>query len=326
MMEQQMSTTKFDPGVSSTALNTIEVAYGEITEPIKIAINRALCARRNDDALEYELAEIIKAMRETHQSICALCLAAEKWENDKSEKTGRWMDAVLLARPQYDATFVALLLALDYAEWGIAFKKAGWAANAIRWYYSRRRFRCESTIQELHMENIRRLKQHAKTLGVSPREWCATTTQVRKQRLHCKATQRDAIKPLPTPGVIIEKRILENSSFERLGELLWQQWKLLCDPAHIGIGLLITKAYLRDGPENQHQRQEFIRREIPNRSIYPSLVAIMTVVTLLALLHKDNPELLASVVRGWKWLETGTIEGNIIWYEWAAQALGVLPA
>lgn len=319
-----MSTSKrFDPGVANRDMATCEVPYDELAASVWAAVNACVGARTHGDLQDRVLEQILRAMRETHDSMRSVYSMAARVEDKEERTTGRWMDTVLLARPQYDAVFVGLLLAHDYQAWEPRFRKAGWAANAIRSFYSVRRFAKSTAWQKIKPTIVRHLKEHAREVGITTREWVATTAEVRGCALRFGACANDAVKPLPTPGQVIAQGLLKGGPFERLGDLLWQQWKMLCDPAHIGIGVLITKAALRENAQLDRPRERFIEQEIVDRSVKPSFVAIMTLVTVLAFRHRDNANLMAKVVAGWKWLERGTIEGGVVWNGWAQTELGV---
>ncbi len=290
---------RFDPGEASQELATGEVAYDDLATTVWRAMNAAITARTQGDLAERDIEQILRAMRETHESMRSVYSTANQVEEKTKLPTGRWLDAVLLVRPQYDAAFVALLLAHDYGEWGPKYRKAGWVANAVRSFYNLRRFQKTPAWQKEKTRIIRHLQEHARQLGVGVREWIASTAEVRGKPMRFGAVSSDVVRSLPTPGQIVQRNILQNSSHERLSELLWQQWKILCDPAHIGIGILINKAVLRGEPSDgvlDRTRERFIGGEVVDRSIKPSFVAIMTVVTLLAERHKDNADMLGLVV------------------------------
>lgn len=322
-----MNGKRFDPGEAPRELATEEVAYDDLANQVWSAANAAIAARTQGDLAERDIEQILRAMRETHESMCSVYSMANRVEEKTGYTTGRWLDAVLLARAQYDAAFVALLLAHDYEEWGPKYHKAGWAANAVRSFYNLRRFQKTSAWQEDRTRIIRHLKEHARQVGVGLAEWIATTAEVRGKPMRFGATPRDAVGALPTPGQVLRDNVLQGGPHARLAELLWQHWKLLCDPTHIGIGILINKAVLRGEPcecEFDRTREQFIESEVVDRSIKPSFVAIMAVVTLLAERHKDNADMLGLVVKAWDGLEKGTIEGGVVWDGWARAALGVL--
>ncbi len=322
-----MNDNRFDPGEASQELATGEVAYDDLENRVWRAMNAAIAARTHGDLAERDIEQILRAMRETHESMRSVYSMANRVEKKTKQPTGRWLDAVLLARPQYDAAFVALLLAHDYQEWGPKYHKAGWAANAVRSFYNLRRFQKTPAWQKEKTRIIRHLKEHARQLGIGVREWIATTAEVRGKPMRYRAASRDTVCSLPTPGQIVQRSILQSGPHARLSQLLWQQWKILCDPAHIGIGILINKAVIRGEPsdgELDRTRERFIEGEVVDRSIKPSFVAVMTVVTLLAERHKDNADMLGLVDQAWDVLEKGTIEGGVVWDGWAGAALGVL--
>ena len=150
---------------------------------------------------------------------------------------------------------------------------------------------------------------------------------------------------------------LAGGEYERLGQLLWQQWKFLCDPSHIGIWILAFRGYLLilafskkhhrcpkplylsmlglvtvclalqvsiRNPSRRGLNQEAIKERVIQDALLPSLVVLMTLVTIILRRLPANPDLWAKVDEGWRGLDSGTIVGGIIWDEWARNALGVL--
>jgi hypothetical protein len=206
---------------------------------------------------------------------------------------------LLLGRAQYDAVFVGLLLVHDEPTWGVRYK-AGWGASAIRHFFLARRYRKTPAAEELRYKNVRKLKAGAKYQGVTAREWTATTAEVRGLSFHRGATQADATKPLPTPGEVVAKGLLAPGKYEHLARLLWQQWKFLCDPAHIGIETIWARHLLRgEGDLPPEERQEFIRARVAEPALVPSLVAVTTLTTVLAVEHMSDPDLFAKVIEPW---------------------------
>jgi len=91
------------------------------------------------------------------------------------------------------------------------------------------------------------------------------------------------------------------------------------------MSLLVFKAALRSNEELAGpDRQSVIEQRVHHGAILPSLVAIATLTTVLALRHPDNVDLRAKVVEAWRDLDKGTKIGGIIWDGWTRQALGIL--
>lgn len=320
---------RFDSGSASDVLATHSVDYEELYKRVQGAASAVIVANSAGDPCQRDLGEILLAMLETHESMRSVYLMAARVEKKEQRKTGRWMDTLLLARPQYDALFIALLLAHDYAKWRHEYEKACWAGWAIQACYLFRRYRRTSEGRELMRDNLRRLKEYGDKLGVSPAERYATTAEVLGRDLtnapRFGATGKNRIEPLPTPGKIIAEKLLTGGSYERLASLLWQQWRPRCDPVHIGMSLLVQKGSLRaDDGLSEGLRRDQIDEWVTSEAIYPSFAAIMTLVTMLTIRHPSKVELRARVVEAWKDLDSGTHEGSIIWQGWARQALGIL--
>jgi hypothetical protein len=317
---------RFDSGTAQAPLATHIVDFSDMVDRVRIAMNSAIAAVSPGDHEGRDLSDILKSMWETHGSMVSIYKAAERQEIQEGKRTGRWMDALLLARPQYDALFVALLLAYDYVKWNPAYRKAGWAAEARQCLYVHRRYKKAPAGRPLHAENLQKLKKLAGKLKVTPKEWAATTGEVRGNGdpCRCGATNADIIKRFPTPGEIVNRNcnMLAGGPYEHLAQLLWQQWKFLCDPAHIGMSLLAFKSVLRgDGEIGDADRDSAIEERVIGGAIYPSFVAIMTLVTVLALRVPRDVGMRTKVTQGWKDLDEGTLEGSIIWTGWARQAL-----
>jgi hypothetical protein len=316
---------RFDAGAARRDLVVTEIDHDAVARPIWAAIEACSGAINPMSPGDKILVALMQAMRETHNSMRAIYTAAGLMEK-KEGQSGRWVDMLLLARAQYDAAFNGLLVAHDEAQWAPRYRKAGWAAMARQHFYGLRRFKNTSAGASLKPVNLRRLKAMARCEGVTVREWVATAAEVRGTSLRCSATTADRIDPLPTPGEIVAKKYLADGSYEALGRLLWQHWKFLCDPAHVGIATLWLRVLIRDVPQDCvpiGRRQEFINEHVVSQSVIPSLVATLTLVAVFAVRHQDNPDLLAKVVTAWGPLEH-TLEGGVVWDGWARGALGVL--
>ncbi len=257
----------------------------------------------------------------------AIFTAAEKIEK-MDRPTGRWVDMLLLARPQYDAAFVGLLVAQDEKTWVLKYGKAGWASMALRHFFMFRRFENTPSGRQLTQMNIDRLTKMAEWIGVTQTECDATIADVLGKSPPQGVSRSDRIKPLPTPGDVLKQGLLKGGDYEELGRLLYQQWKFLCDPAHVGIGSLWLRETIRGGYGGAippHSREDFIWNHVVQQAILPSLVAIVTVASVFGFRRRSNAELLAAIVKAWQPLESGSVEGSIIWQGWARRALGVLP-
>ncbi len=316
---------RFDAGQAKREPEVAEFDHDAVARPIWTAVEACAAAIGPKSPGDKILVPLMQAMRETHGSMRAVYTAAEKIEQ-KGAATGRWVDMLLLARPQYDAAFVGLLVAQDENKWVRKYGKAGWAAEAIHQYFLFRYLKETPIGGKLENVNIKRLKQTAKWVGVTLQEYDATIAEVlgKKPPRGCTATHR--IESLPTPGKALPH--LKGGPFEELGRLLYQQWKFLCDPAHVGIQSIWLRGMIRGGQRGAvppSDRQKFIHDHVVLRSIGTSFVAILTIASVFGYRHRENADLLAAIVKAWKPLERSSIEGSIIWNGWARPALGVLP-
>jgi len=156
---------RFNPGKASTAPATCVVDTGVLTDRVRCAMNAAIAANTKEDRMAHDVGDILKAMWDTHASIISVYVAAERVEKETDRYTGRWMDTLLLARPPYEALFIALLLAHDYQKWNLAYHRAGWAAEARQSFHTYRRYGRTQPMRELHVRNIKKLKTWARGVG-----------------------------------------------------------------------------------------------------------------------------------------------------------------
>lgn len=241
---------RFEAGTVSAVLATHSVDYEELYKRVRGAACAAIAANTAGDPCRRDLGEILLSMLETHESMRSVYSMAARAEEKEQRRTGRWMDTLLLARPQYDALFIAILLAHDYGTWRREYEKACWATWAIQACYQFRRYKRTIEGRELMRDNLRRLREYGDKLGISAAVRYATTAEVLSRDLtkshRFGATGKDRIDPLPTPGKIIADGVLAGGKYAKLATLLWQQWKFLSDPAHIGMSILMFKGALRE--------------------------------------------------------------------------------
>lgn len=316
-----------DPGLAQQDMITDKVHHDALAGPLWVAMHRAIAAAGNDNYAEVILPHLLHAMRETHGSIWTMYTAAGKIEQKKQQPTGRWADMLILARAQFDALFVGILVAHDPGRWGPKYYKAGWATDAQHHHYAMRRFRKTPVGRAIRGRNSYCLKMRARSCKVTAKEWIATLADIRGTSLRFGASERDRIKPFPTPGQIVKENLLQSGPLELLGETLWIHWKFLCDPAHAGFSTVAIRHALRDqhwGRIGETRRAEMIRQHVFDPSLIPSLVAVATLTTVLATSHRDDVDLLAAVTKAWEPLQKGTFEGGIVWEKWASHALGAL--
>lgn len=315
------------PQQARQALRTGIFQHDDIAHPVWVAVERVAVAPATQDYATVNIAQILRSMRETHDSMRAVATGAENLERKTGETTGRWADALTLARAQFDAVFVGLLIAHDHGIWGPRYYKSGWAADASRYFYAMRWYKRTPEGKLLFNKNVHALKVRAKAVQVSAKEWIATLADIRGSSLRFGAIKGDRIDPFPTPGA--SRKHLRGGNFDALAELLYKNWKFLCDPAHAGLATVSLRNALRSGQLGRVGEQRYrdaINQEVIARSIIPSLVAIITLTTVLAVRKRANHDVMAAVVNAWTTLEQGTVEGAILWENWARATLGVLPA
>ena len=320
----RVDTRRFDAGKAKQNLDVAEIDHDAVARPIWTTIESCSATISPSSPGDKILVLLMQAMRETHRSMRAVLTAAKRIEK-KGQPTGRWVDVLLLARPQYDAAFIALLVAHDENTWVPRYGKAGWAAHALRHFFMFRRFENTPSGKKLKETNIERLKKGAQWAGVTQRECDATIAEILGQPPPSGITDADRIKPLPTPGEALQR--LRGGHYEELARLLYQQWKFLCDPAHVGIASIWLRGIIRGGQRGAvppRLREGFIHDQIVMHSIVPSFVAIVTVASVFGYRHRNDPDLLALIVKAWRPLERSTVEGSIIWDGWVRQALGIL--
>lgn len=319
------SARQVDPGLAQEDMITDTVDHDQLAVSIWTAMERATAATGKATYADINIPQLLRSMRETHGSMRAIYTAAKQIEDKRKEPTGRWADMLVLARSQFDALFIGILLAHDPEQWGPKYYKAGWATEAQHIFYAMRRFASVPSGREIYNHNVHSMKGRARLVQVTLKEWIATLASVRGKPLRCGAVESDKIKSFPTPGQIVE--LVKGGAYEKIAGLLWQEWKTLCDPAHSGLATIALRHAIRDqqvGELGSSKREKAIQEEILARSAHPSLVAIMTLTTILALQHRNIAEVMAAVIKGWEILEKGTREGGIVWDNWARHALGVL--
>lgn len=304
---------------------TDRLPHDEVAAPLWEVIEAIAPRAVRGDIADQDIGQLLISMQETHGSIRAIITHAQRFEEKTKAATGRWADALVLARAQMDAVFIGLLLVHDpekYAEW---YHKSGWATDAQMVFYYMRRFKKVSSGRAVFNKNVRALKFRARLCGVSVNEWIATLSEVRGKPLRFGASAGDAIRPFPTPGKARE--LIEFGTFGELAGVLWQEWKFLCDPAHAGLGILALRYGLRSeqmGPLGSPLRETMTYECTIGPAIHCSLVSITTLATVFAERHRTDVSLIAMITNAWSVIQKGTRIGGIVWEKWAYKALGAL--
>ena len=139
------------------------------------------------------------------------------------------------------------------------------------------------------------------------------------------AQRAHRIRPLPMPGAIQNEHLLEESVFEALVAPLYRQWKVACDPVHLGIPILAAKSFLRGGAIDNVtgiDRAVYLTSDIHHNSIIRSVIAILTCSTAIASSRfGTDRELLHICGEAWDPLRARVPSAMSIWNEWAESAL-----
>jgi hypothetical protein len=316
-----MDRDRFEAGKATHDLDTSQMDHDAVARPVWAALEATIAARNPMSAGDQILCQLLRGMKETHHSMQAVYGAAVDIERAEGQ-SGCWIDMLLLARAQFDAVFNGLLVADDAARWASVYKKAGWKTMAQRHFYELRRFGSTPAGRALKTANVPRLQRLARWAGVTDAEWKATEAEV-----NGITAPPGPKKPpdFPTPGRAL--RELKTASFQELGRLLYPHWKFLCDAAHAGPATLLLRALIQQIVPGKavpaKARDDFIYKHAAG-SLRSSLAASLTLVTVAALAHRSDADLSGRIVTAWGPLEKGTVEGNVIWHQWARDALGVL--
>lgn len=308
-------------------LTQAEVAYNQLMQPIRGLLSDVCRLLDAPQDQPYILRSLLRSMRDTHESIIAVIIRAKKWEKDAGKLTGRAADAVPLARVQFDGVFIGLLILHDPSTYCPLYHKAGWAALVKEIEFIGRHIGETVAGKPWLNEQRSRYSEMASNLAIPQEEQIVTLAEA-KGEPPPEAFKHARIRPFPTPGHVVSGSLLRDGPFKVLGELLWQQWKFLCDPAHMGILLLALKNALRGDPVHtitKVSREDMIHFEVENDSVIPSILAMLCLLTAIvkAAPHGDTTDLRLRLIDAWKPLAEGVAFGSILWSGWTKKALGI---
>jgi hypothetical protein len=271
---------------------------------------------------------ILRAMGDTHESMRAILRASEEHAKQTGTDSGRSYDVLYLARPQVESVFVGLLLLHDWNKYGPLYRKAAWAKSVHICHYHYLRVRNTASGQAWWNEQVGYWRAMAAELGITEAEAKAAIADLTGESLSPREKQA-AIAFFPTPGQVTrdDLRLLRGSPCEKLGDMLFYQWSHLCDPVHVGLESIMTKAHLRGDPVDKvdFMTQEDLDQGIIHRSVGTSMVCITSLATAITVsLFRGELPLIKLCAEAWDSHRTGLALSSLIWDDWARQALGIL--
>lgn len=319
-----MSADERQPETAAERVERAEMAYRDLIAPLTELRASIVDLLRGPDQSSHILSDLVLSMWETHESMRAILKAAEEYEGETGRLTGGHADAILLARPQLESVFIALLILHDERDYVPKYHRAGWAATLRSQYAT---YEAMKDRQEI-VDWWERQKDLFVTLGA---KWGLTEANlaviIAQARDEPIAEDRRAyrIRPLPIPGEIVDRNLLAGSAFAALIAPLYRQWKIACDPVHLGIPILAAKTFLRGGAIDnvpEIDRAVYLTSDIHHNSIIQSVVALLTCTTAIAISRfETESELLDKCGEAWAPIQARVPSAISIWNDWAASAL-----
>ncbi|MHC5024801.1 MAG: hypothetical protein ACYTGG_13005 [Planctomycetota bacterium] len=320
-----MSMNTDPPDTGAARLERAEMAYSELISPIAELRRLVRDELASPDGATHILGDLITAMWETHESMRAILAAAEKCEEDTGRSTGGHADAVLLARPQLESVFIALLILHDEIEFVPRYHRAGWAATLKASYLTYEMMGDTAEIADWWERQKLLFVEQGSAWGLTEDHLDTVIAEARGDEL-TEEQRAHRIRHLPMPGSILNESILQGSSFEPLVAPLYREWKVACDPVHLGIPILAAKTFLRGGLIDNVtgiDRAVYLTSDIHHNSIIRSAIAMLTCLSAIAIgRFGANREILDKCDESWGPLRTRVPAAMSIWREWAERALG----
>lgn len=271
---------------------------------------------------------ILRSMGDTHESMRSILKASEEQATQGSTASGRCYDVLYLARPQVESVFVALLLLHDWNKYGPLYRKAAWAKAVHNCHYQYLRVQHTVTGRAWWAQQVEYWRSMAGQIGITEAEAKAFLSDLTGEQLSKSERKAGSVALFPNPGDITgDGRLLHGSACEKLGDMLYYQWKQLCDPVHVGLESIMTKAYLRGDPIDScaFMTREDVDQGIIHRSVGTSMVCITSLATAITVsLFRNDVSLIKLCADAWDSHRTGLFLSSLIWDNWARSALGIL--
>lgn len=316
------------PSAPRTELETSERDYLAMAEPVWKTVTGVVNRLSEHSARRRSvLAHLLLNMQETHESMRAILRHAEETEKRLNKLTGSYYDMAYLARPQVETVFVGLLILADETTYLPMYHRSGWAHRATASYYEYMALRGTRQGEEWWKKQKDGLARSAAKLGITQAEINATLADLCRTELTPEQS-RQRIRLFPVPTAVVKKGLLAKSKHARLAEFLWRDWKFLCAPAHVDIGYVGARAFLRGDDVDLIQevsREDVLARELIYGTIVPSLLAVLSLSTAIVSDHfMHEHALLRTCSDAWEQWYDGLSLARRLWDDWAREALGIL--
>ncbi len=319
-----MNGNEQQPDTGDERLARAEIAYQDLIAPINELRRAVVQHLRGPEETTHILGDLAISMWETHESMRAILKAAEEYEQDAEHLTGGHADAILLARPQLEAVFIALLILLDEQEYVPRYHRAGWAATLRSSYETHRALGHVDEIANWWTRQQQLFVEQGAVWGLTEAHLAVVVAEARDDEL-TPEQRAFRVRPLPMPGAIVNESLLEGSAFAALAEPLYRQWKVACDPVHLGIPILAAKSFLRGGAIDNVtgiDRAVYLTSDIHHNSIIRSAIGMLTCLTAIVVgRFGTDRQLLDRCVESWGLLRAHVPAAITIWNGWAESAI-----
>lgn len=195
---------------------------------------------------------------------------------------------MLLARPQIEAVFIALLILHNEEECVPRYHRAGWATKTSASYSTYQALQgCPGFDEWWEEQRVHFLRDGAPLAVIDSRV----------NRGRC------AIGRCRCPG-----RSSKTTCWPVLGSRasrpLYRRWKIACDPVHFGLPILAAKTFLRGGPVDNVtdiERAHYLTGDVHHNSLIRSMVALITCSTAIAIGRFEDDQILRGYcTRAWE--------------------------
>lgn len=314
----------------SRPINGKMISWTDYFEPIK-AFSSGIDARILNIDKDAAIRQLILSMLDIDRSMRYILIACEKYEEEKQEPTGCWLDASILARPQLETVFLILLSTVNaamYLKWheqwsAIQFcVQVDWQAN---------QYKNESSMPPFMKGKLDLANRACESLGITEQE---RTLAVKKSRGGLSKSEKDMIKikKFPGPAEIVKDKLLQSGPCQPLADMLYHSYTFLCGPAHASARFAGEKSVLRksltdtDSMSDLHRKSMIISRAQED-SIFVSGLSIVCACTALVVTRKtfrEDPILCGLMSRAWDFFEESHPVGRAIYQSWAKKAMGII--